>query len=158
MAVAMLMAPPPPSLIVLFLGVNFGGDWRFRDCRLRRKGEQLRRGDCSTGRYWDSRRSSATRRTSSRGAWIVVDVLTVMTNVMIEPKISVVRPHVVGHRADQDQRGAHAEFATNFDNHGFGWDLGGGLILGTKNLGVRGDRYPHIQRPGSARLLTSGRH
>lgn len=72
-------------------------------------------------------------------------VLTLMSNLMIAPKIVVVRPYaVIGVGLIK----SHAEFDTasllDTTNNDFGWDVGGGLMLMFGHFGVRGDvRYFH---------------
>jgi hypothetical protein len=71
-------------------------------------------------------------------------VFTLMSNVMIVPKIGPVRPYV---EAGIGLVKTHAEFTTasvfTTDNTGPGWDFGGGLMgLFGEHVGVRGDlRY-----------------
>lgn len=73
-------------------------------------------------------------------------VLTVMSNVMIVPKIGPVRPYVLG---GVGLIKTHVELTPSAiltsDNNNFGWDLGGGLMLFfSGHVGVRGDvRYIH---------------
>lgn len=69
------------------------------------------------------------------------NVLTFMTNVMIAPRIGPVRPYVVG---GVGLVKSHVEFTgaslLETDNNGFGWDMGGGLmVFFGEHLGVRGD-------------------
>jgi opacity protein-like surface antigen len=80
-------------------------------------------------------------------------VFTIMNNVMLSPRLKVIRPYFLGGvgliRTSVDVidspagiAGAFA-FGSGTDNN-FGWDLGGGVILGTKHIGIRGDlRYFH---------------
>jgi opacity protein-like surface antigen len=73
-------------------------------------------------------------------------VLTVMTNVMLVPKIGPVRPYVA---AGVGLIKTHVELTPTSiftsDNNNFGWDVGGGLIIKfAPHVGVRGDlRYFH---------------
>jgi opacity protein-like surface antigen len=73
-------------------------------------------------------------------------VLTVMSNLMIVPKIGPVRPYVtagIGLIKTHVDLTIPSIFTT--DNNGLGWDIGGGLIgfVGA-HVGVRGDlRYFH---------------
>ena len=73
-------------------------------------------------------------------------VLTLMSNVMLVPKIGPVRPYVL---AGIGLIKSHVEFTTGSvlttDNNHLGWDIGGGLMgfIGG-HFGVRGDlRYVH---------------
>ena len=73
------------------------------------------------------------------------NVLTLMTNVMVGPRILIVRPYgVIGARLIK----AHMEFTPagllDTSNNGFGWNIGGGMIVGGRHIGIRGDiRYFH---------------
>jgi opacity protein-like surface antigen len=69
------------------------------------------------------------------------NVLTLMTNLMIVPRIGVVHPYLLG---GFGLIKTHAELTTGSlletDNNSFGWDLGGGVIvLFGGHVGVRGD-------------------
>lgn len=73
-------------------------------------------------------------------------VLTLMSNVMLAPRIGPVRPYgLVGLGLMK----THVEFTPSSllttDNNSVGWDVGGGLIaMVSPHLGVRGDiRYFH---------------
>ncbi len=73
-------------------------------------------------------------------------VLTLMTNVMLVPKIGPVRPYVL---AGIGLIKSHVELTTasvlTTDNTNVGWDVGGGLIgFFGDHFGLRGDlRYVH---------------
>jgi len=75
------------------------------------------------------------------------DVFTLMSNVVISAPIPVVRPYAVG---GVGLMRSHVEpsvgsiLSASAANNSFGWDLGGGLIVGGSHFGVRGDiRYFH---------------
>jgi hypothetical protein len=72
------------------------------------------------------------------------DMFTLMSNVIINAPIPVVRPYVVG---GVGLMRAHVEptalslLSSSTASNSFGWDFGGGIIVGG-NIGVRGDlRY-----------------
>jgi opacity protein-like surface antigen len=74
-------------------------------------------------------------------------VLTVMSNGMFVPNVGPIRPYAL---LGLGLIRAHVELtptsllATDISNNSFGWDIGGGVIVGGKHLGVRGDiRYFH---------------
>jgi opacity protein-like surface antigen len=73
-------------------------------------------------------------------------VLTLMTNLMIVPKIGMVAPYVL---AGVGLLKTHVEFAPSSlltaDNNNVGWDIGGGLmVFVSQHVGIRGDlRYFH---------------
>ncbi len=73
-------------------------------------------------------------------------VLTVMTNLMLVPKIGPVRPYAtagIGLIKTHVNLTVPSVFTT--DNNGLGWDIGGGLIgFFGAHVGLRGDiRYFH---------------
>jgi len=73
-------------------------------------------------------------------------VLTLMTNVMVVPKLSPVRPYaLVGVGLIKTHVDPTAASLLSSDNNNFGWDLGGGvMVLFGEHVGVRGDiRYFH---------------
>ena len=73
-------------------------------------------------------------------------VFSLMTNVMLVPRIGPIRPYGV---AGVGLLKTHVELAPTSlltsNNNNFGWDVGGGLIvLFARHVGVRGDiRYLH---------------
>ena len=73
-------------------------------------------------------------------------VLTLMTNVMLVPKVGPVRPYGL---AGVGLLKTHVEFTPSSiltsDNNNVGWDVGGGVMaLLSAHVGVRGDiRYFH---------------
>jgi len=72
-------------------------------------------------------------------------VLTVMSNAMFVPNIGPIRPYAL---AGLGLIKTHVEFTPASllatDNTNFGWDIGGGVIIGGAHIGVRGDiRYFH---------------
>jgi opacity protein-like surface antigen len=73
-------------------------------------------------------------------------VLTVMSSVMLAPKIGPVRPYFL---TGVGLIKTHVDFQTTSllttDNNNFGWDIGGGLhVTVAPHIGVRGDlRYFH---------------
>jgi hypothetical protein len=72
-------------------------------------------------------------------------VFTMMSNLVIGPKISIVRPYFVGGIGlIKSNVELTPTSLLDFSNNGFGWDIGGGVILGGQHVGVRGDiRYFH---------------
>lgn len=73
-------------------------------------------------------------------------VFTLMSNLMLVPKIGPVRPYFL---AGLGLLKTHVEFTaaslTSTDNNNFGWDIGGGLMVTVvPHVAVRGDiRYFH---------------
>jgi opacity protein-like surface antigen len=72
-------------------------------------------------------------------------VLTLMTNVMIAPRIGPVRPYaLVGVGLIKSHVDLTPSSLVSTDHNNFGWDIGGGLMLMFGHFGVRGDiRYFH---------------
>jgi len=73
-------------------------------------------------------------------------VLTIMSNLMVAPKIGPVRPYVLaGVGLVKTHVALTPSSVFNSDNNNVGWDIGGGIMVffGT-HVGVRGDiRYIH---------------
>ncbi|MBI3491627.1 MAG: porin family protein [Acidobacteria bacterium] len=73
-------------------------------------------------------------------------VLTLMSNVMLVPRVGPVRPYLL---AGMGLLKTHVDFSPTSlltsDNNNFGWDVGGGMMaLVAPHVGVRGDiRYFH---------------
>ena len=72
-------------------------------------------------------------------------VLTVMSNAMFVPNIGPIRPYAL---AGLGLIKTHVELnptsLLTTTNNNFGWDIGGGVIIGGAHIGVRGDiRYFH---------------
>jgi opacity protein-like surface antigen len=68
-------------------------------------------------------------------------VLTIMSNVLIAPKIGPVRPYVLfGVGLMKSHVDLTPSALVSFSNNNFGWDLGGGLmVMFGKRVGIRGD-------------------
>lgn len=75
------------------------------------------------------------------------NVFTLMSNVIINAPIPVVRPYAVGGVGlikSHVEPTATSLLSFDASNNSFGWDLGGGVIIGSEHFGVRGDiRYFH---------------
>jgi len=72
-------------------------------------------------------------------------VLTVMSNLMLVPRIGPVRPYgVVGFGLIKTHVELTPASVLTTDNNNFGWNIGGGLLVLAGHVGVRGDvRYFH---------------
>lgn len=68
-------------------------------------------------------------------------VLTIMSNVMVAPRIGPVRPYVLfGVGLMKSHVDLTPSAVLSFSNNTFGWDLGGGLMVTFgKHVGIRGD-------------------
>jgi hypothetical protein len=72
-------------------------------------------------------------------------VLTVMSNVMFVPNIGPIRPYgLAGMGLIKTRVELTPASLLTTDNNNFGWDIGGGVIIGSAHVGVRGDvRFFH---------------
>jgi opacity protein-like surface antigen len=72
-------------------------------------------------------------------------VLTVMSNLMLVPKIGPIRPYAtVGMGLIKTHVELTPVSVLTSDNNNFGWDIGGGVFVLAGHIGVRGDiRYFH---------------
>jgi opacity protein-like surface antigen len=75
------------------------------------------------------------------------DVFTAMSNVIVNVPIPVVRPYAVGGVGlirSHLEPSVGSILSASAANNSFGWDVGGGVIVGGSRFGVRGDiRYFH---------------
>jgi opacity protein-like surface antigen len=131
-----------------FIGYNFGGDT-----------------GCPSPTNCEDKRLNAGASIGARGGLLGIEeefgyaknffgtapdrsssVLTLMTNLMIVPKIGPVAPYVL---AGVGLLKTHVDFSASSllttDNNNVGWDVGGGLmVFASGHVGVRGDlRYFH---------------
>lgn len=151
-AVAFLAAASPKAraegFISPFIGFNFGGDAacpNVQGCQDKRMNFGVALG--ATGNVFgfeeefgyaqDFFGSAATLKSS---------VLTVMSSVMLAPKIGPVRPYFL---TGVGLIKTHVDLTTasilTTDNNNFGWDIGGGVhVTVAPHVGIRGDiRYFH---------------
>jgi opacity protein-like surface antigen len=72
-------------------------------------------------------------------------VMTLMSNLMIAPRIGVVRPYAVGGVGlIKSKVELTRDSLLSTDNNNFGWNVGGGVMLIFGHVGIRGDiRYFH---------------
>jgi opacity protein-like surface antigen len=83
-------------------------------------------------------------------------VLTIMSNLMIAPRIGPAQPYVLGGIGLMKTHVAFTPASVfTSDNNNAGWDVGGGLIVFFGNhVGVRGDiRYLHAFQDLDLKLL-----
>ena len=128
------------------IGFNFGGDAScpsIQGCEDKRMNYGVALG--ATGSIFGFEEEFAYARDFFGSATTLKSsVLTVMSSVMLSPKIGPVRPYLaVGAGLIK----THVDFTTTSvlttDNNNFGWDIGGGLhVTVAPHIGVRGDiRY-----------------
>lgn len=72
-------------------------------------------------------------------------ILTLMSNVIVGPRIKMVRPYAVGGLGLMKARVKFTEGSLlTLDNNNLGWNLGGGVMMVFGHVGIRGDiRYFH---------------
>ena len=130
------------------IGFNFGGDANcpaIQGCEDKRMNYGVALG--STGSIFGFEEEFAYARDFFGTApTLKSSVLTVMSNIMLAPKIGPVRPYLA---TGLGLIKTHTDFTTTSiltsDNNNFGWDIGGGLhVTVAPHIGVRGDiRYFH---------------
>ena len=150
LAVTMLLAPRPAvaqGFIAPFIGLDFGGDAKcpqISGCEDKTSNVGVAFGSLGPVLGFEEDFSYA-KNFFGTAPGLSSSVLTLMSNLVIGPKIAIVRPYVAG---GVGLIKAKVDFTTgsllNTSNNGFGWDLGGGVIVGGKHAGIRGDiRYFH---------------
>jgi hypothetical protein len=72
-------------------------------------------------------------------------VLTVMSSVMITPQLRPIRPYfLVGMGLIKTDVELNATSLLSNSHNSWGWDIGGGVMIGSKHVAVRGDiRFFH---------------
>jgi len=150
LAFTMFLAPRPAAaqnFINPFLGMNFGGDSKCLE--ITGCGDHTSNYGVAFGSlgpvFGLEQEFGYSKDFFGEAPGLESSVLTVMTNIILGPKISIVRPYAVGGvgliKSNVDLSAASL---LSTSNNNFGWDLGGGLILGTNRIGFRGDiRYFH---------------
>ncbi len=149
---AALLAPRPAAaqgFINPFFGWNFGGDAKCLEitgCE-----EHMTNWGVSFGAlgpvFGFEQEFGYSKNFFGEAPTYASDVFTAMSNVMITAPIPVVRPYAVG---GVGLIRSHVEptvgsiISASTANNSFGWDLGGGIIVGSSHFGARGDvRYFH---------------
>ena len=144
------------------IGFNFGGDAScpsIQGCEDKRMNYGVALG--ATGSIFGFEEEFAYARDFFGSATTLKSsVLTVMSSVMLSPKIGPVRPYFL---TGVGLIKTHVDFTTTSvlttDNNNLGWDIGGGLhVTVAPHIGIRGDiRYFHTFQdvgpfgfPGSA--------
>jgi opacity protein-like surface antigen len=130
------------------IGFNFGGDANcpaIQGCEDKRLDFGVALG--ATGNVFGFEEEFAYARDFFGSApTLKSSVITVMSNVMLAPKIGPVRPYLA---TGLGLIKTHVDLTTTSilttDNNNFGWDIGGGLhVTVAAHIGVRGDiRYFH---------------
>jgi opacity protein-like surface antigen len=130
------------------IGFNFGGDANcpsIQGCQDKRMNYGVALG--ATGTIFGFEEEFAYARDFFGTApTLKSSVLTLMSNVMLAPKIGPVRPYLA---TGLGLIKTHVDLTTTSilttDNNNFGWDIGGGVhVTVAPHIGVRGDiRYFH---------------
>ena len=139
---------PAQGFISPFIGYDFGGDSgcpSVSNCEDKRLNAGVAFGAMGNVIGFEEEFAYA-KDFFGRAPGLDSSVLTLMSNLMIVPKIGPVRPYVVGGIGLMK---THVELSPSSlltsDNNHVGWDIGGGLIVMVgEHVGVRGDiRYLH---------------
>jgi opacity protein-like surface antigen len=142
-----------------FIGYDFGGDsgcQTLRGCEEKKLNAGIAFGSLGTATGFEQEFAYAKNFFGSvpgQGS----SVLTLMSNIMIAPKIGPVRPYgLFGVGLMKSRVELTAGDVLSFSNNNFAWDLGAGLmVFFGEHFGVRGDiRHFHsftdLKVPGSA--------
>ena len=149
-ALVVLLSPRPAAaqgFIAPFVGFNFGGDAscpEIEDCEDKATNFGVAFGTIGRVIGFEEEFSYA-KDFFGTAPGFSSSVLTLMSNVVIGPRITLVRPYVVGGVGLIKSK---VEFTPNSlldsSNNGFGWNIGGGVVVGSERIGIRGDiRYFH---------------
>jgi opacity protein-like surface antigen len=147
--VLMLVAAPragAQTFISPFLGYNFGGDAgcpEVSNCEDKKSNIGIALG--TAGFIGFEEELAYAKNFFGDTPGLSSSVLTLMSNVMIAPRIGPTRPYVlIGVGLIKSRTEANLGSLIETNNNNFGWDMGGGLMLMFGHIGVRGDlRYFH---------------
>jgi len=149
-AVALLLvaasAANAQGFISPFLGYNFGGDAgcpAISNCEEKRSNFGVSFGTAGIIGFEEELAYAKDFFGKTPGS--SSSVLTLMTNVMVAPRIGPARPYaLIGAGLIKSHVDATLGSLASIDNNNFGWDIGGGLMFMFGPVGVRGDvRYFH---------------
>ena len=137
------------GFIAPFAGYNFGGDAQcpeIDDCDDKRLNAGLAFGKLGSV-FGFEQEFAYTKDFFGSAPGLSSSVLTVMSSMMVAPKIPIVRPYfVLGVgliRTDVEITAANLVLGGSGNNN-FGWNIGGGIMLGSQHVAVRGDlRFIH---------------
>jgi opacity protein-like surface antigen len=129
-----------------FVGYNFGGDAgcpEISNCEDKKSNLGVSFG--SAGIIGFEEELAYAKNFFGEAPGVSSSVLTLMSNVMIAPRIGPVRPYVlIGAGLIKSHVEASLGSIVTTNNNNFGWNTGGGLMLMFGRVGVRGDiRYFH---------------
>ena len=134
------------AFISPFIGYNFGGDSgcpEISNCEDKKSNLGVSFG--SAGIIGFEEELAYAKNFFGEAPGVSSSVLTLMSNVMIAPRIGPVRPYVlIGAGLIKSHVEASLGSIVTTNNNNFGWNTGGGLMLMFGRVGVRGDiRYFH---------------
>ena len=134
------------TFISPFIGYNFGGDAGCRqiaDCEDKKSNVGVSIG--SAGIIGFEEELAYAKNFFGEAPGVSSSVLTLMSNVMVAPRIGPVRPYaLIGAGLIKSHVEASLGSLVTTNNNDFGWTTGGGLMLMFGRIGVRGDiRYFH---------------
>jgi opacity protein-like surface antigen len=128
--------------IVPFIGYNFGGDSGCRqitNCEDKNSNIGVSLGSAG-GFFGFDEEIGYAKNFYGQVALTNNSVLTLMSNLMLGPKIGFFRPYgTVGIGLIRSHADLSAQSLLSTTNNAFGWDIGGGVMLTFGHFGVRGD-------------------
>lgn len=135
------------GFIVPFAGYNFGGDAQcpeITDCDDKRLNAGIALG--RMGAIFGFEEEFAyTSDFFGSAPGLSSSVLTVMSSMMITPQLRPIRPYfALGVGLIRTNVELNAASLLGGGQNNFGWNIGGGVIIGSKHIGLRGDiRFIH---------------
>jgi hypothetical protein len=137
------------GFIAPFAGYNFGGDAgcpEITGCEDKRLNAGVAMGNMG-GLFGFEQEFAYTRDFFGSAPGLDSSVLTIMSSMMVTPRIYPIRPYFalgLGFiRTNLELNAASLLLGGGGDN-GFGWNIGGGVMLGTRHIAVRADiRFIH---------------
>jgi len=135
------------GFIAPFAGFNFGGDAQcpeITDCEDKRLNAGVALGRMGAIAGFEQE-FAYTKDFFGSSPGLSSSVLTVMSSLMITPQLRPIRPYfAVGVGLIRTNVELNAASILGGGQNNFGWNIGGGLIIGSKNVGLRGDiRFIH---------------
>ena len=136
------------GFIAPFAGYNFGGDAEcpaIDDCEDKRLNAGIAFGKMGSV-FGFEQEFAYTKDFFGDAPGLDSSVLTIMSSMMIVPKIPIVRPYfVLGVGLIRTNvEISVSDLLLGGGNNNFGWNIGGGVMIGSEHVAVRGDlRFLH---------------
>ena len=136
------------GFIAPFAGYNFGGDAEcpeIDNCDDKRLNAGLAFGKLGAV-FGFEQEFAYTKDFFGSAPGLSSSVLTIMSSMMVAPKIPIVRPYfVLGVGLIRTNVEINvSDLLLGGGNNNFGWNVGGGIMLGSQHVAVRGDiRFIH---------------